>query len=403
MPSNASGAADSRWFVRRVVAWFAVFTLCGFLGRSSVVTLADSLDDDLRVVAATGPNAVGSEAARQAVERLKRHGPNAVPRLLAALDTPNVVAANWLRTVLDDLVARESARPATDWPIPAIQQFVQDPARPGQARRWALQLLERVTPGFSETWMVGQVDDPEFRGDAVAAVIRVGDEFARDKRKADALEQFRLAFSHARESDQVLLAARKLKELGAQVDPVSRLGFVTRWQLVGPFDAPGTSGFETVFEPENAVRLDQVYAGVGASPVSWKTHATDDPLGQVDLIRALAAAREAVGYAYTELRAVQPLVCQLRCSADDNLTVWLNGEKVLARKQWLNGTRLDRFMVPVQLQAGTNRVLVKICQGPQHADPAVPNNWTFQLRFCDATGAGVKLEVLTPSTKETLR
>jgi hypothetical protein len=64
----------------------------------------------------------------------------------------------------------------------------------------------------------------------------------------------------------------------------------------------------------------------------------------------------------------------------------LNGEQVLAREQWLNGSRLDRFIVPVKLTAGRNRVFVKICQGPQHVNPEVPNNWTFQLRLCDQTG-----------------
>jgi hypothetical protein len=400
MRSEGRGATNSRLSGRRKSAWYCWLGSLVLVGIWCHMAHGNALDDDLKIVAAVGPNAVGSESARAAVERLKRSGPEAVPRLLVALDTPNVVAANWIRTVLDDVAARQSTRPAAEWPVAAIEKYVQDPARPGRARRWALHLLDRLTPGFSNAWIAKQLDDPEFRGDAVSATILAGDKFAREKRRDDALVQYRLAFIHARESDQVLLAAKKLRELGEQVDPISRLGFVTRWHLVGPFDAPGTSGFETQFEPERTVKLDQVFSGVGQNSFSWKTHATEDPLGQVDLIRALAAAREAVGYAYSELDLDKPVACQLRCSADDNLTVWINGDKVLARKQWLNGTRLDRFMVPVQLQSGTNRLLVKICQGPQHADPAVPNNWTFQLRFCDPTGAGVPLKISSPPPKE---
>ncbi|MFO0819169.1 MAG: hypothetical protein U1A77_14580 [Pirellulales bacterium] len=401
MRSDRCATTNSTLCDRRMPTWCWWIVSLVLLGTWSNETQGDALDDDLKIVAAVRPNAVGSEPAQAAVERLKRSGPEAVPRLLVALDTTNVVAANWLRTVLDDVAARESTRPAAEWPVADIEKYVQDPARPGRARRWALHLLDRLTPGFSNAWIAKQLDDPEFRGDAVSATIREGDGLAREKRRRDdALVQYRLAFIHARESDQVLLAAKKLRELGEQVDPISRLGFVTRWHLVGPFDAPGTSGFENQYEPERTVKLDQVFAGVGQNSVSWKTHATEDPLGQVDLIRALAAAREAVGYAYSELVLDKPVACQLRCSADDNLTVWINGDKVLARKQWLNGTRLDRFMVPVQLQSGTNRLLVKICQGPQHADPAVPNNWTFQLRFCDATGAGVPLKISSPPPKE---
>jgi hypothetical protein len=61
---------------------------------------------------------------------------------------------------------------------------------------------------------------------------------------------------------------------------------------------------------------------------------------------------------------------------------------------------LDRFRTPVTLREGKNQVLVKICQGPSNRDPEVANNWSFQLRFCDAAGAGIALEpILKPDTK----
>ena len=82
------------------------------------------------------------------------------------------------------------------------------------------------------------------------------------------------------------------------------------------------------------------------------------------------------------------------------MTVWVNDRQVFARNQWLNGTRLDRFSAPCSLQAGTNRILIKICQGPQHKNPAVPNNWSFQIRFCDATGLNVGLKILKPTAAE---
>ena len=97
-----------------------------------------------------------------------------------------------------------------------------------------------------------------------------------------------------------------------------------------------------------------------------------------------------------ELDSPRERDAQLRVGADDNVTVWLNGQKVFAREQWLNGSRFDRFVAPVKLIRGTNRVLVKICQGPQHVDPQVPNNWTFQLRFCDAQGRGIALPSRSP-------
>ena len=91
---------------------------------------------------------------------------------------------------------------------------------------------------------------------------------------------------------------------------------------------------------------------------------------------------------------------QIRCGADDNITIWLNGKRVLRRLQWLNGTRLDRFRTTVTLKKGRNRMLVKVCQGPQHKNPAVPNNWSLQLRICDAGGGGVGVTSGLPAATE---
>jgi len=123
---------------------------------------------------------------------------------------------------------------------------------------------------------------------------------------------------------------------------------------------------------------------------------TSSVLGEVNLVAALGATAEAVAYAYAELESPAARAAEVRASADDNLTVWLNGQKILAREQWQNGSRLDRFVMPVSLVAGVNRVLVKICQAPQHRDPESINDWVFQLRFCDAEGVGVPLRNLTP-------
>ena len=69
---------------------------------------------------------------------------------------------------------------------------------------------------------------------------------------------------------------------------------------------------------------------------------------------------------------------------------------------WLNGTRFDRFITPVTLKAGRNRMLVKVCQGPHHRDPAVGNAWTFQLRLCSPDGQGLAFKTVSPADKQSL-
>ncbi len=52
------------------------------------------------------------------------------------------------------------------------------------------------------------------------------------------------------------------------------------------------------------------------------------------------------------------------------------------------------FITPITLAAGRNMLLVKVCQGPQHKDPEVQNNWSMQLRLCDELGRGVAFKSL---------
>ncbi len=208
----------------------------------------------------------------------------------------------------------------------------------------------------------------------------------------------------ARSSGQVGTAANKLKEVGQEVSVVAHMVFITHWYLLGPFDAPGTTGFELVLPPEKlvvaGVDLEATYVGKAGGRIKWVRHHSSDRLGQSNLIRAIAPVKEAVGYAYTEVISPRKQTVQIRCGADDNLTIWLNGKQVLRRLQWLNGTRLDRFRTTVSLKSGRNRMLVKVCQGPQHKNPAVPNNWSMQLRICDAGGGGVGVKSGLPALPE---
>ena len=71
---------------------------------------ADEVDEQLAAIAGVGPQGKGSKAARQACERLAGQGSSFLPRLLDAMDTSNLVAANWYRTVYEKIVARELAR-----------------------------------------------------------------------------------------------------------------------------------------------------------------------------------------------------------------------------------------------------------------------------------------------------
>ncbi|MGE0607188.1 MAG: hypothetical protein AB7O62_08860 [Pirellulales bacterium] len=358
--------------------------------------LADEVDDDLAAIASAAPLAAGSAEARAACDRLVRHGTEVLPRVLTAMDTPNPVAANWCRTVFDTIVTEEMRQAEPRLPLEFFKEFAADSHRRGKTRRLVLQLLDRVQPDFRQQLLAGALDDPEFRLDAVALVLAAGDAAKAAGDQEAAHGHYRRAFSAARDPAQVAAAASKLRDAGGEANVIAALGLVVDWYFVGPFPAPGYSGFRQSFAPQESEQVDltAAYELAQGEPLRWKRYSTPDALGQINLVQAIAPAAEAVGYGYTEIESAGEQNIQVRCGADDNLSVWLNGQKILAREQWLNGTRFDRFVAPAKLLAGKNRLLVKICQGPQHKDPAVPNNWSMQLRLCDESGAGVEFRSL---------
>src|SRR5207249_3076920 len=105
----------------------------------------------------------------------------------------------------------------------------------------------------------------------------------------------------------------------------------------------------------------------------------------VNLLEPLGDATDAVAYAYTAIEVAAPAEVEFRGAADDNFTVWVNGRRAFGFEEYRNGVRLDRHRFKVQLRAGVNTILVKVCQALRDASNTEPN-WEFLLRIVDGTG-----------------
>jgi hypothetical protein len=378
-----------------VIAFFP----CLILVAQDTSQGADKVQAALQVIDQVGPQGRGSAAARQAADQLLQEGIEILPQLFGHMDTENLVAANWCRYVYQQIVTRELAKPQPQIPADFLRSYILQSKHQGRARRLAWDLLDHVDPQFRQQQLPRLLDDREFRSEAVQRVLQQADQSQQAGEAKAAISHYRLAFQHARDNSQIIKAADQLGRLNVKVDIIKQMGFLHRWYLLGPFDAPEFSGFEQAFPPESKVDLSATYAGQDGT-IGWKPYQATDRLGQTNLVQVIGPVKEAVGYAYSEVHSPQSQKAELRCGADDNMTVWINGKRVFSRGQWLNGTRLDRFSAPCELQQGTNRILIKICQGPQHKNPAVPNNWSFQIRLCDSTGLNVGLKPLKPTAAE---
>jgi hypothetical protein len=359
-----------------------------------------TLQRDIALVAKQGR---GTAEGRAAWDRLiQAKADSALPAILEAMNTKDTVASNWLRTAFDQIVDREfKTKPSID--TAKILAFVNDPAKNGRARRFALDLVERLQPGVSEKLYRDWLDDPEFRLEAVALVLAKAKNTAKAGNSLIAVNLYRQAFDKSRDVQQARDAAAGLEANGVKVSVGEHLGFLMDWHLIGPFDGKGQQGLLMTYPPEKKVDLSEELAGQ-TGKVRWIRYQVKEPAHNstgrhqalVDLRdkQALGNADDAVAFAYTEFYVDKAMKAEMRGAADDNLTVYVNGVKAFSFEEWRNGVRLDRHRFGVDLKAGKNTVLVKVCQS------AVPNpepNWEFFLRVVDATGKRVVMkDRLTP-------
>lgn len=347
---------------------------------------------------ALGPEGTGSPQARAAWDRLVNRGPDVLPALLEAMDTPDTVAANWLRTAFDRIADKAAEKGGKEIDTDALLRFIKDPKRQGRVRRLALDVVEGLRPGTRVGLLRRWTDDPEFRHDAIEQALAHLD---RDK---DAPTDRRVAvlrrlFKATRDLPQAQAVAGRLKDLGAPVSVADHFGFLRDWYVIGPFDARGMKGFLAAYPPEEKVDLAASYEGKGKT-VGWKRYRSPEATGGahvalVNLRAPLGDAIDAVAYAYTAFEVEEPREVEFRGAADDNLSVWVNGNREFGFEEYRNGVRLDRHRFRVRLKKGVNTVLVKVCQAPaESADSDL--NWEYLLRICDRDGKGLPVKGSLP-------
>jgi tetratricopeptide (TPR) repeat protein len=141
---------------------------------------------------------------------------------------------------------------------------------------------------------------------------------------------------------------------------VRRLGFVTDWTAIGPFDGEGRSGFDATFPPEQAIDLSGRYAGK-AREVAWRTLPPTAVVdGFVHLGAALRPARDVVAYALATVDAPRDGRATIRLGSSGAAKVWVNGALAIAEPEY-HSARIDQRAAEVTLRRGPNRILVKLC------------------------------------------
>ncbi|MCP4729458.1 MAG: hypothetical protein GY872_05220, partial [Roseibacillus sp.] len=291
------------------------------------------------------------------------------------------------RSAVEVIVERELAE-KKPLPFADLKTFLADRSQAPEARRLAFDLMLAIDRGASETLAPGFLDDPsnELRRDAVALLIAEGARQLAQEAGDTATITYRKALHAARDVDQIQAIAKALTDLKQQVDLPRHFGFLTDWQVIGPFHNTDRKGFAEEFPPEKKIDLKARHPGK-ESEVKWQTLATSDPYGKVDLNEPYGKLKEVTGYAYHEFESGEVQPAELRLGCKNAWKVWLNGKLLFSRDEYHRGQRIDQYKMPVQLEKGTNSILIKLCQNEQKEHWTV--EWEFQLRVCDTTGKAI--------------
>jgi hypothetical protein len=376
-----------------IIRW----SICGLLWTlCATVGSAQEVQSLLVRIKAVGKEGVGNVEAAKAFKQLVTQGPGVLPDVLAGMDDANPIAINWLRGAVEaiqDKAANNNAKVPAD----RIEAFLKDTRHAGHSRRLAYECLVRLDPTAPDRLLPKMLDDPssELRRDAVAVKLKLGKEAAF--KNLSKKNYFQDLLQHARDRDQVKAICDELKEHGVNIDLTRHYGFVTRWNLIGPFDNVKGVGFNNVYPPEKGIDVKASYPGKDNKAVRWQEHAIGKELGVVDLNEAVGKLHGAVAYGCATLSSETERPVEIRAASNNAVRILLNGKEIYFREEYHHGMEMDQHVGKGMLNKGRNEILIKVCQNEQTDDWA--QQWSFQLRVCDHLGGAVPVTNVTEKVK----
>lgn len=329
-------------------------------------------DTALKAITSVGKEGNGNKAAGEAVKAIVAVGADALEPTLKAFANANPAAKNWLRMTAAQIVDQHAASIKTD----SLIAFINDTTNDTGARTAAFDIVAKLKPDSAAALKQNFLNDPSI--DLRRMTI---DELLKKTLDDKELES---VFKNVRDKDQAEKIAKMLEERKLPADLTSHFGFLTNWQIVGPFDSTAGAGFAKSFPPESQFDAAATFEGKSGKAMKWKTTSTVAKYGIVDLNSDIGKHMDAVAYATSTFTIDKETPCEIRVGSKNAVIIFLNGEKLFERETYHHGYSMDQHNAVGKLKAGENRVVLKIVQNNQKESWA--QEWAFNLRICDSTG-----------------
>jgi hypothetical protein len=235
-------------------------------------------------------------------------------------------------------------------------------------KRLVLSGLAAIPDSKALSLASSMLNDPAVKAEAAQAVIQIAGSIAATQPE-EAGEALKKVLSVTADPATQAAAQEVQKKIWKTT------GFVTLWQVAGPYEQQGkgySELFDILFAPEtgDAASVHWQDLAVSANPAEpWK----------MDLLQALGGLQR-VAYARTWVNSPKEQKVRLEMGSDDGIKVWLNGQLVhannVARPLQPGSDKVD-----VTLNKGWNSLLLKVTQFNQ--------GWGFCIRFAEPGGEPV--------------
>jgi len=245
-------------------------------------------------------------------------------------------------------------------------------------RQFALAGIMRNPVPEAYEVLLAEIDAGDITGlpvDLLAGLTRALYDQGRTEEAADTLDAL---LARATAPHEVNALIETLHDAPIEGGLRDRLGLITRWQLVGPFDWNMEDAFTVTHINEPDIDLEATYTGKNGDEIRWETIESHSGHGFVELTGILGQHEYCSAYAFATVTVNEETGGQVRVGSDDGIKLWVNREAVLERNVD-RGMALDQDSAPITLREGENEILVQITQNAA--------GWGFVLRLVDENGA----------------
>lgn len=286
------------------------------------------------------------------------------------------------------LILSKLAKSIENKPASALKLYdlILNGKAPLRAKRQALYRIAVIGAEESESRIEPFLHQPEFAQAASVYYMQMAYKYAANKEFQKALDAIFMGTKATGLRYGADRALRKMKKMGWKEtidakDMARQNGFITRWNLAGPFPNEENPESQPAHFPEKGFNPSQTEQ-FGDGVAKWTIVDVKNSWGIVPLAEIYGKKKRSV-YAYREIEMSEDTDALFKLGTNDGAVCWVNGKNVHTNYVDRSLT-VDEDVFPVRLKKGRNKLLLKVLNSG--------GNWEFCLRICNKEGLPLNIK-----------